>query len=298
MELKHWKHYFYSRGYDEATLQSAVHLRILTESLTYPLSLGYAIQRLLATESLPLPKDRPMYIHILNASPELLCITESYWNELSIIFPMVRFYINLIGVGIPSKYHNTQQRISSKICLGFWRGSYTSYCSYHTNSTTIVAHLNVVAGDLFATFSSGVGAKAYHTQDEWQEDLGAVLRSGIPAVYTAYSDKELRRDVSFLSEGMRAEFALEAHSNPFKSLAKKLNPFSPHSTYQENLYLFIVQGSIIIDKSEVGFGLPVVAAAAEAAKVIHQHQQENLEHAILGFLDALDVQVLDGAHHS
>jgi len=72
VKVKHWKNYYVKRGFDEKTASSGRPLRDATELLTYPLTIAYSIQKLLATSAdFRLPLGRPFFINVLGASYHL-----------------------------------------------------------------------------------------------------------------------------------------------------------------------------------------------------------------------------------
>jgi hypothetical protein len=242
--------YLIERGFKDA-LEHKTALRVLSMVLTNPLTISYALRKLLASStgghlSLPSPAI---------SSPKILCVgarSESnlplvWWREALITSPAITsLSIEMCGPEILHQRHGEQVllQLTSSSSSSPSAAAAPPSQSFHLHSPPInkchlhkhqSAHQKLLSNDIFLLFNPGYGANGLMKM-QWQDTLKLLLSTKKTIICTAHSEGDLARDLKFLDEitsaedeeglqlGEPIEMLLHPQRNPFRSLSLTFDP--------------------------------------------------------------------------
>ena len=275
--------YLQERGFEEAAKDPASSaFRTLSAAMTFPLTLGYGVNRIFAQdgpagharEIMEMHK-RPLNILVVGARAES-SLPALWWREcLASCYPSGAIdgglHVGLIGPELqtmranpdtneidvqlhPAVFANQQVARSESDELNIQARVYhvpdgLTMLHKHPEHLKLLLHT-----DLFVLFNPGLGHKAL--SKHWGESMKLLCMSRKPVLCTAHSLKDLSRDKQFLENltsaadaeeqdlGEPLEFLFEPHQNPFASSRRTVdeNEEEGAQIVTTNMYLHAFRG--------------------------------------------------------
>lgn len=239
----------------------------ITERLSYPLSLLYAIQNIgLGSNNTGLHEIEEIRVHVVGAVSitELLGIIR--WEYFVHRLPALKkFHIVFVGPelftdasdiddSVPEDHilDDSGMTMCEDCCKRDRRIVYEMYgkCYHEFVSST---HYSVP--DVIIAYNCGLHENSGQAADKWSNSLPLLVQhQHVPFVFTSYTAQEAKLDLAVLERSAPVKVLMEPHLNPFHSLRpyrdfEIINEESP--IYFWNQYITCVRGNksdLTVDK--------------------------------------------------
>ena len=212
--------------------------RLITQMLTFPVTVGWALEEL--TVKLKLNEEESCSILIGGARAEG-SLPLPLWRELALSprtgpTPMVE----MIGPEIewpPSRNVKKNNKTKTARCT-VMLGEKIVTLSWRREMLTREIVEGSSAG-LAVFFNPGLGHPAM--EGKWDEAFDAILKKGVPCLLTAHSHSDAARDRRWLERRHPTlNFVIDYRENPFRSRRRTRDPVDPTKFVQTNAFASIV----------------------------------------------------------
>jgi len=222
----------------DANRASPVALRTISSLLSFPLTLGFALQFMHGMSENDSIKEQELgkrvtNVLVLGARAES-SLPSPWWKELLYCLPSSqsqshKLRVSFIGpdvavnVNATSKSFSTTTGKNHKVSMELQRVLTTDKTPLHEHPECMKLLLE---NDIFVMFNPGFGSK--HLKDKWDPTIRLLLMTRKPIIVTAHCDHDLSRDLDRLKTisseeddqhlGETLEFIISPRRNPFSSM--------------------------------------------------------------------------------
>ena len=216
----------------------------MIDGLSYPLTLAWALAALGMASSGVEGSDAgsPLEVLLVGAAEkteERVLVETNYFAELAVLLPRRRLRLSLVGPEVSRTdlaWHDLAPGVEART----FRGTYLDF----TTSEAVCggrrldpSHTAVIG------FNTGCGAGFFELSWSWVPDLLAILRSGVPAVFTCANDYADLRGETALLKGLGANFVLPAQENPWRAMTHVHEPGARDTRWScSSSFLYGVRG--------------------------------------------------------
>jgi len=202
----------------------------VTERLSYPLSLLYALERV-SVGGKPVEELTDLYVHVVGATGFNDIVGIIRWEYLMHRLPKLRF-LHYVFVGphlfgeeieedrVPPDYNyhcmvdgceemcDTCREDGRKVHYELYLNLYHKFAktSFYKKPDIVIAH-----NCEFHQYDS-------EGKNTWTETFPCILRDNIPVVFTSFSEREAKLDLKELAKRAEVEVVIPPHKNPFASV--------------------------------------------------------------------------------
>ena len=201
----------------------------LLDGLSYPMSLGWAMQKIgLRCANSGSLRRAPLDIVAIGAaerSEERLLSQTDYWAELGTLIPASVIHLHLVGPEIsrasakaPPKALRTPAQGGSPVVGHCFRGTLREFMAARAD---LFERPRAVSGadTVICGFNTGFGSGVAKLMESWSLDLVALIRSRVPAIFTCANDySDLAGESAIMGEILGANYLLQGVPSPFKAV--------------------------------------------------------------------------------
>jgi len=222
---------------------------LITQRLSYPLSLLYALQDLsLGPHDQTIEEVEELRIHIVGAQSRVELLGIIKWEYFAHRLPKLRkLHITFVGnelLSCEKEYTEGEDHIVDDSAF--------TLCEQCKADRVIVYELvnklyqDYTQQDYYQTphaviaFNCGFHEVGSHWQESFKHLVG---KSSAPLIFTSYTESEASRDLEVLSSAVAVDIIRESHLNPYRSVRPYRDPeVSSVPLYFWNNYITIVRG--------------------------------------------------------
>ncbi|KAJ7186826.1 hypothetical protein C8R46DRAFT_1058162, partial [Mycena filopes] len=231
---------FTAREFQSAHPDATDAIRLLaTESSSIPLTLLATLEEMVPD----IATRQTLCIHIIGASEREMFSSAMMEEILHFLPRLKRVILVCVGPNVPPVPPRASPNLACDVCQGLGRSrlSVPYVGLYHDFAASAVYRMN--PPDLVAGFNTGLGEVQVA---DWCASLEVILAGSVPAVFTAYSEQEVVRDIAVL-RSLGAFIHQLPQENKWRGVIPSIDEVTEHQgesgrTHFTNHFTFMVRG--------------------------------------------------------
>ncbi|KAK3882355.1 hypothetical protein Pcinc_013262 [Petrolisthes cinctipes] len=217
-------------------LEKDLFLILMSERLTYPLSVLYALQQIkIGPSQRDISKVTELTIHVVGAESTIEMLGIIRWEYLAHILPALqKLHVVFVGPQVFS-VSDLDDPVPDNHCLDDSGMTLCEDCQVKGRAIVyemcqMLYHEYVAASystrpDAIVAFNCGFHEFHGDKIDTWPESLKLMIQdSETPLIFTSYTEKEAMKDLHVLQEMGEVDVIIPRHMNPYQSLRPHRDP--------------------------------------------------------------------------
>ena len=222
-DVNDWEQYFHLRPLpipQQSGLDMEAYRRCYTDLLHQPLTLYFALKKFQL-----IPNLREVTVHLVGADEyNEVAYAGIRFRELVQLVPDTKFELLMVGPDIATWRHGkTETFYGGRLRITYLVTFYHVYAFHSTNSVKLPDMV--------------VGFNANCHQTSWPKTFGYICSKRIPACFTSWDVDSHQQSADVAGMNYKAKLLFRGE-NPFRSLRRQSDPWSPNKTFSSSQYFF------------------------------------------------------------
>lgn len=232
-------------------------ITLMSERLTYPLSVLYALQQIkIGPSRRDISQVNELTVHVVGAESTIEMLGIIRWEYLVHILPALQklhvvfvgpqvFSVSDLDEPLPDDHCLDDSGMTlCEDCRGKGRAIVYEMCQMLYHEYVATSYSN--RPDAIVAFNCGFHEFHGDEIDTWPESLKLMVQEReIPLIFTSYNEKEAMKDLDVLQELAEVDLIIPRHINPYQSLRPHRDPAKEDGAdlFYVNRYITCVRGT-------------------------------------------------------